>query len=65
MSYRDFQIRVTAKLAKSNTGITARFFSEDGKHIARLSDGSTIVGNSVSRKVLIAWGSGHKAYAVI
>lgn len=65
MSYRDFQIRVNARLAKSNTGITARFFSSDGKHIAKCSDGLTIIGNSVSRRVLIKWGAGHSAFATI
>lgn len=65
MSYRDFQIRVTARLARSNTGITARFFNRDGKHIAKCSDGSTIIGNSTSYRVLVMWGSGHRAFATI
>ena len=38
---------------------------EDGRHIARCSDGVTIIGNVSCPRVLVKWGSGHSAYADI
>lgn len=52
------------ELAK-RTGNTVCFANEDGKHIARCSDGVTIVGNAISRTVSVMWGSNHRADAVI
>lgn len=42
-----------------------RFSNEGGKYTAYFSDGVTIQGNSVSLKVGVYWGSGHKALASI
>ena len=63
MSYEVFCKRVSdvVKLA----GSRVRFFREDGKHIAKCSDGVIIVGNSECPKVLVKWGSGHTAFTVI
>ncbi len=48
------------------SGITCdEIFNDDGKYTARFSDGVTIKGNSVSLKVGVFWGSGHKAMAAI
>ena len=63
MSYDVFCKRV-ADIVRQ-TGARVRFFNEDGKHIARCSDGVTIVGNSSCPNVLVKWGSGHTASAVI
>lgn len=41
---------------------TVEFLREDGKHIARLPEGVTISGNTVSRRLCIEWGSGHRAF---
>lgn len=41
---------------------TVEFLREDGKHIARLPDGIIISGNSVSHRLCVEWGSGHKAF---
>ena len=62
MSYRDFCLRVLALVHKA--GSEAVFANEDGRYIARCSD-VTILGNSVSRSVLVKWGSGHAAIAHI
>lgn len=63
MSYEVFCRRVSAIVKR--TGAKARFFSEDGKHIARCTDGVTIIGNSECPSVLVKWGSGHTALAAI
>lgn len=64
MSYEDFQKRVEAILKRVGN-ITAEFSHEDGKHHALCSDGTMIVGNSQSLKVMVRWGSGHVSYAQI
>lgn len=63
MSYEVFCRRVSAIVKR--TGAKARFSREDGKHIARCTDGVTIIGNSECRNVLVKWGSGHTAFAAI
>lgn len=60
-----FQNRVTRLAEKS--GIPSdlvHFEREDGKYIARI-DGILIMGNSISSKVTVCFGSGHKAMAAI
>lgn len=63
MSYEVFCKRVS-DVAK-RTGAKARFYREDGKHIAKCTDGVTIIGNSECPNVLVKWGSGHTALACI
>lgn len=72
MSYEVFQRKVNALVAKANQGITnpnectkVRFHhdEETGKHYANCSNGTTIIGNSVSPRMAVKWGSGHMAYA--
>lgn len=65
MSYQVFKDRVNSLIRHSKTGITVRFKYADGKFFANCSDGTTIVGNPVSSRVQIQWGSGHKAIAKI
>lgn len=65
MSYQKFKERVLALLSRSKSGLSVEFNSEDGKFFANFSDGTTIIGNPVSKKVMIRWGSGHKACAEI
>ena len=60
MSYKDFCKKVSALVHK--VGSEAVFENEDGRYIARCSD-VIIFGNSVSRSVLVRWGSGHQAMA--
>ena len=62
MSYKDFCKKVSALVHK--VGSEAVFENEDGRYIARCSD-VIIFGNSVSRSVLVKWGSGHAAIAHI
>ena len=52
-------------LAKSGNLTTVRFSNNGGKYTAYFSDGVIIRGNSVSMKVGVYWGSGHKALASI
>lgn len=61
MSYQVFQSRVLSLLEKSNSGLSVNFNNEDGKFMANFSDGTRIIGNPVSNKVTIRWGSGHQA----
>lgn len=65
MSYEEFQKRIKALLKKAGGGVRARFFHEDGKHHAMCSDGTVIVGNSQTLKVMVRWGSGHASHAEI
>ena len=65
MTETRFRNQVLSLAAKS--GISSdliRFENEDGKLMARL-DGILIMGNSISSKVTVCFGSGHKAMAVI
>lgn len=65
MSLENFVSAVTA-LAKKN-GLSVDFSTDEdtGKHIAKCSDGTTIIGNPTSMKVTVKWGSGHTAMATI
>lgn len=63
MSYDVFCKRV-ADIVKC-TGSKVRFSREDGKHIAKCSDGVTIIGNTKSPRVFVRWGSGHAALTTI
>ena len=65
MSYQLFKERVLALLKKSKSGLSVEFNAEDGRFFANFSDGTTIIGNPISKKVMIRWGSGHKAQAEI
>lgn len=65
MTETRFKAQVLSLAAMS--GISSdlvRFEKEDGKLIARL-DGILIIGNSISSKVTVCFGSGHRAMAVI
>ena len=57
MSYDVFKERVRGLVNRSGSKVS--FHHEDGKHIARCSDGVTIIGNVLCPRVLVKWGSGH------
>ena len=57
MSYESFQRKINALIERAGSGITVRFSHEDGKHYARCSDGTEIIGNSVAKKLMFRWGS--------
>jgi hypothetical protein len=63
MSYDVFKERVRGLVNRSGSKVS--FHHEDGRHIARCSDGVTIIGNVLCPRVLVKWGSGHTAYATI
>lgn len=67
MSYEVFRRKVNALIAKAGGNINVRFStdSEKGKHYARCSDGTTIIGNELCHKVSVRWGSGHLSMAAI
>lgn len=68
MSYESFQQKVE-RLVNGMKGVKPqvrfRHDAETGKHYADLSDGTTIIGNTVAKNVMVRWGSGHKAHATI
>ena len=68
MPYEVFQQRVN-RLVSGMKGIRPtvnfRHDADSGKHYANFSDGTTIVGNTVAKKVMVRWGSGHQSVATI
>lgn len=68
MSYEVFQNRVNALVSKMpgpKPTVRFRHDSDCGKHYANFSDGTTIIGNTVAKNVMVKWGSGHRATANI
>lgn len=67
MSYEVFRRKVNALIRKAGGGINVRFSTdpEKGKHYANCSDGTTIIGNEISLRVSVLWGSGHQSVAAI
>lgn len=68
MSYEVFQKRVNALVNRMNgskPAVKFRHDAERGKHYANFSDGTTIIGNTVAKNVMVQWGSGHRATANI
>lgn len=65
MSYETFQAKVRA-LAKA-AGIKVDFHhdTEKGKYYGNCADGTTIIGNPISLKVTVRYGSGHQMMATI
>ena len=63
MSYDVFCKRVNDVVKRAGSAV--EIYRKDGKHIARCSDGVTIIGSSECARVFIKWGSGHTAYAII
>lgn len=53
MSYDVFKERVRGLVNRSGSKVS--FHHEDGKHIARCSDGVTIIGNVLCPRVLVKW----------
>ena len=68
MSYETFQKRVNALVDRMNDSkptVKFRHDAERGKHYANFSDGTTIIGNTIAKKVMVQWGSGHRSIATI
>ena len=68
MSYEDFQKRVNVlvdRIKGFKPTVNFRHDVEHGKHYANFSDGTTIIGNTVAKNVMVQWGSGHRATATI
>jgi hypothetical protein len=65
MSFESFCERVITVFGVSGEPCDVSFRREDGKHIARFSNGVKIVGNALSRSVMVFWGSGHAARATL
>lgn len=56
MSYETFQ-SIIGSLVRKSGGISVDFHhTEEGKYIARVSDGTTITGNPDSMRVTVRWG---------
>lgn len=67
MSYEKFQQLIGSLVKKSGGGISVDFsHTEEGKYIARVSDGTIITGNPASMRVTVRWnGKNHQGIAVI
>lgn len=68
MSYEVFQKRVNALIRRMNgpkPTVSFHHDSEHGKHYADFSDGTTIIGNTIAKNVMVKWGSGHRATTTI
>lgn len=68
MSYEVFQKRVNAlvdRMKGYKHTVNFRHDAERGKHYANFSDGTTIIGNTIAKNVMVKWGSGHCATATI
>lgn len=64
MPYEVFQKRVKLLVDRMSDPKPMIFFRHDaehGKHYADFSDGTTIVGNTIAKNVMVKWGSGHCA----
>lgn len=61
MTYELFMKGITRLVDGTDSKVDFR--NEDGKFIAKCSDGITIMGNSTSSKITVRWGSGHQAQA--
>ena len=65
MPYEVFVRKINRLLKKSKEDASAVFCNEDGLFSAKFSDGTTIVSNGLSNRVLVKWGCGHQAFATI
>ncbi len=67
MSYAVFCRKIGDLVKRSGFSVTVRLRkdADDGRYIARFSDGTTIIGNGISKKVTVRFGSGHQAMAEI
>lgn len=67
MSYEVFKDKVKHLIEQVGGNIKVRFSTdtEEGKHFARCSDGTTIIGNAGSLSITVRWGSGHQSMARI
>lgn len=66
MSFEAFQNGVNRIVARmEGPKPTPKFRHDNGKHYANFPDGTTIIGNTVAKSVMIRWGSGHCAHATI
>lgn len=64
MSYEKFQSLIGGLVRRSGGGISVDFRHTDGKYIARVSDGTTIIGNPASMRVTVRWaGKNHQSMA--
>ncbi len=67
MAFETFKDRVNALINRAGGDINVRFSTdtEKGKHFAKCSDGTTIIGSARNLNVTVKWGSGHQAMAAI
>lgn len=67
MSYDDFESRVFALIRKAGGGIAVMCYNDEdrGLYHAFSSDGTHITANSISSRVTVNFGSGHRAMATI
>jgi len=67
MSYEVFRRKVNALIRKAGGRLSVNFHHdrEKGRYFANFSDGTRIIGNSLSTRVSVRWGNGHASMANI
>lgn len=68
MSYEVFQQRVNgivSRIKGAKPTVKFRHDADTGKHYANFSDGTTIIGNTIAKRVAVKWGSGHMSTIAI
>lgn len=65
MSYEVFKTKVNALIERAGGNIKVGYSTdkESGRHYAKCSDGTTIIGNECCLRIEVRWGSGHCALA--
>lgn len=63
MTYEVFKKRVSDIISRH--GFKVSFRHKDGQHFAHCPEGVTIIGNRISPRVCVKWGSGHSSYIAI
>lgn len=58
-------VKKVEKLANLSSTAIVSLSEGDGMYTAQFEDGVKITGNSVSRRVLVSWGSGHTAMTLL
>ena len=65
MSYETFKTKVLALAKATRTKVNFHHDTEKGKFYANCSDVTTIIGNPISLRVTVRYGSGHQMMATI
>lgn len=66
MSFESFKASINALIRRKKLNIKPSFYYDEDKGLyCAIVDGVKIVGNSLSKKITVKWGSAHQAMAKI